>query len=73
MHQSLEEWVYNGADIDHEKVVWAHSMSAEQNAELIEYFSDRKVWRLAADLPRPVIAPYEQSQQDIQVAHATGD
>lgn len=58
MHEPLEEWVYNEADIDAAQVVWAHSMSASENAELADYFHDRRVWRLAADLPQPRLAPY---------------
>ncbi|MBI4853864.1 MAG: hypothetical protein HY819_18875 [Acidobacteria bacterium] len=37
------EWVYNEADIDNSKVIWARSMSFEENCRLIKYYSDRKV------------------------------
>ncbi|KAF0250327.1 MAG: hypothetical protein FD167_268 [bacterium] len=37
------EWVYNEADIDNAKVIWARSMSYEKNCELMKYFSNRKV------------------------------
>jgi hypothetical protein len=43
-HDPLQEWVYNGADIDGSKVVWARDMGAEKNYELIEYFKNRHVW-----------------------------
>ncbi|QDU58995.1 hypothetical protein [Aeoliella mucimassa] len=58
-HHPHAEWVWNEADIDAAKVVWAHSMSDEENAELIDYFQDRHVWHVAADLPQPPLAPYK--------------
>ena len=52
-HEVFEEWVYNGADIDGSKVVWARDMGAEKNQSLIEYFNDRQVWLVKPD-ERPV-------------------
>jgi hypothetical protein len=48
-HDFLEEWVYNEADIDGSKVVWARDMGAEKNRELIDYYKDRRVWMVAPD------------------------
>ena len=48
-HDPLLDWVYNGADIDRQKVVWARDMGAEKNQELLRYYSDRRVWVLDAD------------------------
>jgi hypothetical protein len=48
-HDIQKEWVYNAADIDRSRVVWAQDMGPKQDSELIKYFSDRNVWLLAAD------------------------
>jgi hypothetical protein len=47
-HNLNEEWVYNAADIDHSRIVWARDMGAD-NQELIHYFSDRQVWLVEPD------------------------
>lgn len=54
------EWVYNDADIDGAQVVWAREMSRDQNRDLLEYFSDRKVWLLELDHhdSLPKLTPY---------------
>jgi hypothetical protein len=57
-HRPFREWVYNEADIDHAKVVWARDMGQEQNLELIRYFKDRKVWLLRVDEIRPKLTAY---------------
>lgn len=57
-HDPLAEWVYNGADIDGQKVVWARDMGHAENAELLQYFRDRRVWLLDADEIPPKLQPY---------------
>jgi hypothetical protein len=43
------EWVFNGADIDGQKIVWARDMGAEKNQELLNYYRGRKFWMVEAD------------------------
>lgn len=54
-HDVDHEWVYNAADIDSAKIVWARDMGDDQNRELLNYFHDRHVWLLNGDqvAPRP--------------------
>ncbi|MEQ8210155.1 MAG: hypothetical protein RH917_10010 [Lacipirellulaceae bacterium] len=59
-HHVYHEWVYNRADIDSSKIVWARSMSPKQNAELVDYFRGRKAWYLKADRKEPELQPYSQ-------------
>jgi hypothetical protein len=62
-HYILNEWVYNGADIDHSKVVWARDMDAAHNKELIDYYADRKVWLVEPDSAPVKVTPYPEPAQ----------
>ena len=57
-HSTLEEWVYNRADLDAAKVLWAHDMGPERNRALLEYFRGRRIWLLEADAPVRRLLPY---------------
>src|SRR5271165_5014126 len=43
-HDVNQEWVYNGADIDRSRIVWARGMGP-RDQELIDYYPDRQVWK----------------------------
>ena len=58
-HNVDHEWIYNAADIDSSKVVWARDMGDGQNQELLDYFRDRRVWRLNGDDSQPELRSYE--------------
>ena len=57
-HNLAREWVYNDADIDAAKIVWARDMGKYDNRELLQYFRGRKVWLVQADDPVPQAIPY---------------
>jgi len=57
-HAPFDDWVYNRADIDASKVVWAREMSAANNRDLLRYFHDRQVWLVEPDFTPPRVSPY---------------
>jgi hypothetical protein len=57
-HEPFAEWVYNEADIDHSKIVWAREMDLPENQRLIDYFKDRCVWLVEADEKPPKLLSY---------------
>jgi hypothetical protein len=67
-HDPRDEWVYNGAEIDQAKVVWARDMGPEKNLELIHYFKDRKVWLVEPDVLTPSLSPYTGEAGNAPVA-----
>ncbi len=44
-----KEWVYNSADIDHQRVIFAHDLGTEQNRALLDYYRDRTALLLTFD------------------------
>jgi hypothetical protein len=57
-HSYHAEWVYNEADIDNAKVIFAREMDAQHNQQLLEYFRDRRIWLVNADEKPPQLKPY---------------
>jgi hypothetical protein len=52
------DWVYNAADIDGSRIVWARDMDAFRNAELMQYYPQRQAWFIEPDEVRPSLSPY---------------
>jgi hypothetical protein len=48
-HDVLYEWVWNLADIDRQKIVWARELQPGWNAQLVHYYPGRKVWLIEPD------------------------
>ena len=59
-HDCVNEWVYNDADIDGSKLVWAREMGVEDNRRLEAYFKDRQVWLVEPDKNPPAVSAYPQ-------------
>jgi hypothetical protein len=57
-HNVHDEWVFNGAEIDTAKVLWARELSAQQNDRLFAYFKDRQIWLATPDTDNTTLQPY---------------
>lgn len=59
--RSMTDWVWNGADIDAAKIVWARTAGAEADQQLRDYYQDRQIWRARIDTEPPVLEPWKPS------------
>ena len=57
-HNVNYEWVYNAADIDHAKVVWAREIPGMDMTPLLRYYEGRRVWVVDADAVPAKLEPY---------------
>ena len=48
-HSVHEEWVFNTADIDGSKVIWARDLPGKFNDQLLRYYPDRTIWLATPD------------------------
>ena len=62
-HSFHDEWVYNEADIDGARVVFARAINSRQDCQLAEYFKFHRLWLLEvdADDSMPELKPYPLS------------
>ncbi len=58
-HIFQEEWVFNGADIDGSRIVWARDLGAAEDEKLRHYYPDRAAWLLEPDARPPRLSPYQ--------------
>jgi hypothetical protein len=57
-HNSANEYVYNQADIDHAKTVWAREIPGMDLSPLLRYFQNRDVWVFEPDADDSSVHPY---------------
>lgn len=72
-HVSFNEWVYNAADIDASKVIWAREMDPASDGELFAHYPDRQVWLVEPDAnpPRVTALPRYARTQEASDSHAS--
>lgn len=51
-------WIYNHADIDASRIVWARELDDSTNEELFRYYKGRAIWLLEPDQTPPRLTPY---------------
>lgn len=59
-HIFQDEWVYNEADIDAARIVWARDLGPEEDQELRHYYPDRAVLLLDPDSEPPQLSSYPE-------------
>lgn len=57
-HNPHGEWVYNLADLDGARIVWARELGTQQDQKLLLYFKDRKAWLFEPDRDVRHLKPY---------------
>jgi hypothetical protein len=63
-----EEWVYNEADIDNSRIVWARDMGYLQNLDLLEHYPDRQIWYVNRGDPTARLVPYDRVSAPLKLA-----
>jgi hypothetical protein len=63
IHNPWNEWVYNSAEIDTSKIIWAREMDVADNLELTRYYRDRKVWLVEPDVTPARITEYPKGDK----------
>ncbi len=58
-HIFQNEWVYNAADIDSARVVWARDLGEAEDQKLRQYYPDRSVLLLEPDARPPRFTSYQ--------------
>jgi hypothetical protein len=69
-HIFQDEWVYNGADIDGQRVVWARDLGDSENRQLEHYYGDRKYLLLEPDSRPPRLGRYQAEAMPAVVPEA---
>jgi hypothetical protein len=59
---TFSEWVYNGADIDRARIVWARDLGAAENEKVLKYYGDRTAWLLEPDFRPPRLSLYTRAE-----------
>jgi hypothetical protein len=70
-HIFQNEWVYNDADLDHSRVVWARDLGDSEDQKLLHYYPARTAWLLEPDAVPPTLTRYQAEVPQPKVEPAT--
>jgi hypothetical protein len=56
-----DDWVFNGAEIDSAKLLWARETNPLQNQKLLDYFRDRQIWLIEPEEDNTELIPYPRA------------
>ena len=56
-----DDWVFNGAEIDSAKLLWARETNPQQNQKLLDYFKDRQIWLIEPEEDNTELIPYPRA------------
>jgi hypothetical protein len=56
---NLFQWIYNGADLDGSRFVWARDLGDSENARLAAYMTGRRVWMVNPNVEPATLEPYD--------------
>ena len=56
---NLYQWIYNGADVDGSRFVWARDLGDAENARLAAYMVGRRVWLVNPNVEPATLAAYD--------------
>jgi hypothetical protein len=65
-HPVNQEWVYNGAEPDASRIVWARELEPAANRRLLDYYKDRHAWLVEADSSPQHVVPYKPEDETEQ-------
>lgn len=57
-HEAWQEWVFNGADPENERLVWARSLGSASDRAVIAAYPGRQVWLVNPDSGNKLLTPY---------------
>src|SRR5258708_39618198 len=57
--QNLFQWIYNGADIDGSRLVWARDLGDAENAQLAASMVGRSVWMVDPNVEPARLTAYD--------------
>ncbi|HEV8039190.1 MAG TPA: hypothetical protein VGP62_10040, partial [Bryobacteraceae bacterium] len=59
-HIFQDEWVYNAADVDGSRIVWARDLGPGENEKLLRYYPGRVALLLEPDFRQPQLSEYKR-------------